>query len=478
MTEQAGSEQPGSEQPGSEQPGAEQPPRILLVDDEPLLRQALGEYLRKVGYDVTEASSRREAEEVLLRAGFDAGIFDYDLGDGNAHDLLTFRRRHELDIAIVILTGHATIDLAVSSLKQGAEHFLTKPVKMTALRVVLARVLENRRNRRHDALRKSHGPPRPFDPFLGTSAAIQRLQDVARRLAQSASPIRIHGETGTGKGVLARWLHDNGPRADEPFVDINCAGLSPEFLDSELFGHQRGAFTGAATTKVGLLEVAHRGTVFLDEIGDVDMRVQPKLLKVLEEKRFRRLGDVREREVSIRLVAASHQDLQELVRSGRFREDLYFRISTLPIEIPALRERREDVPTLAEDILTRLVTEMGRAAVLSPAAIERLKDYGWPGNIRELRNVLERALLLCGTREIRPDDFYFDAASAGIASSGSGITGSTAAGEVELTLQEVERRHIARILRDEDNMSAAARVLGISRTTLYQKVRSYGLQAS
>lgn len=441
-------------------------PRLLLVDDEPILRQTLAQYLDKVGYEVTEANSRREGEEKLQHANFDVAIFDYDLGDGNAHDLLALCQRLDLDMAKVVLTGHATIDLAVSSLQQGADHFLTKPVKMPALGVVLERVIANRRNRKQNTLRKKQVAAK-FDPFIGTSAAIIRLKTIAERLTLSNSPIQIHGETGTGKGVLARWLHDNGPNADEAFVDINCAGLSPDFLDSELFGHQRGAFTGAATAKVGLLEAAHRGTVFLDEIGDVDMRVQPKLLKVLEEKRFRRMGDVREREVSIRLIAASHQDLQALVRAGRFREDLYFRISTLPIGIPALRDRQEDIPALAEDILHRLEAEMGRTATLSAAAVEHLQGYDWPGNIRELRNVLERALLLREKGELRPQDFYFES------SNGSGDDG----GDVELSLQDVERRHIARIIDQSEGISSAARVLGISRTTLYQKIKNYGLEA-
>jgi len=445
-------------------------PKVLLVDDEPLLRQALAEYLRLVGYEVVEAGTRRDAEEAMPGGGFDAAVFDYHLPDGNAHDLLAFRREQEIDMAAVILTGHGTIDLAVTSLQQGAEHFLTKPVKMAALAVVLERVIEDRRIRRQRVYEHERAASEPFDPFLGTSAAIKRLRHVAERVANSASPIRIHGETGTGKGVLARWLHENGPRSDEAFVEVNCAGLSPEFLDSELFGHQKGAFTGAATNKQGLLEAAHRGTVFLDEIGDVDIRVQPKLLKALEEKRFRRMGDVREREVSIRLIAASHQDLQDLVRKGRFREDLYFRISTLPIEIPPLRERPEDIPILAENILARLGAEMGRPATLTPAALERLKSYSWPGNIRELRNVLERSLLVRGSGELRPEDFHFEALK-------TAPDGSDDGKEVELTLQEVERRHIERLVRgSEKSIAGIARDLGISRTTLYQKIRTYGIE--
>ena len=429
--------------------------RILLVDD--------------------ELELRREAEEALLASGYDAAIFDHDLPDGNALELLGWLENQDLDPAIVILTGHASIDLAVETLKRGADHFLTKPVKMAALGVVLERVIENRRNRRQEALRKSRRATRPLDPFLGKNAAVRRLEDIAKRVAASMSPIRIHGETGTGKGVLSRWLHDHGPRADEPFVDINCAGLNPDFLESVLFGHQKGAFTGAAAAKTGLLEVAHRGTFFLDEIGDVDMRVQPKLLKVLEEKRFRRLGEVREREVDVRLIAASHQDLRALVRDGRFREDLFFRVSTLPLEIPPLRERKEDIPALAEDILERLSIELGAEASLSKAAVRGLEGYPWPGNIRELRNVLERALLLEGSGELGPEDLHFHA----VGRKAPPKPPMDEDDDVTLSLEEVERRHIERILEyHEGKVSPAARILGISRTTLYQKIKTHGMDHS
>jgi transcriptional regulator with PAS, ATPase and Fis domain len=247
--------------------------------------------------------------------------------------------------------------------------------------------------------------------------------------------------------------------------------LSPDFLESELFGHQKGAFTGAATAKVGLLEVAHRGTFFLDEIGDVDVRVQPKLLKVLEDKRFRRLGEVREREVDVRLIAASHQDLRALVREHRFREDLFFRISTLPLEIPPLRDRREDIRLLAEDVLERVAAELGRHVAFSEAAVAALEAYPWPGNIREMRNVLERAVLLRGSGTLEAEDLYFHAV---------GHRAVPAAAEsddeVRLSLSEVERRHVERVLRRcRFKVSPAARILGISRTTLYQKIKTHDI---
>lgn len=439
------------------------PHRILVVDDEPTIRAVLQRFLEKKGYQAVTATSRQQAERLLKSDRFDAAVFDHELGDGNAIELLDTIQGEDVDVPVIVLTSNGTIDLAVQSIQHGAENFLTKPVDLVTFGVILSRVLENHRNRRQQSIHQARytGP----DPFVGTSRAIQELRAVAHKLASSDSPILIHGETGIGKGVLARWLHDHGQRAQEAFVDINCASLSPEFLDSELFGHQRGAFTGAATSKSGLLEVGDRGTVFLDEIGDVDQRVQPKLLKVLEEKRFRRMGEVRERAVDVRLVAASHHDLRQLVQNRLFREDLYFRINTLPLHIPPLRERPEDIRQLADRILGTLCHELGRPqATFSTEAIAAMERYPWPGNIRELRNVVERALLLAATDTIEPNDLRFE----------------RSLGPTEgLTLADVERRHIERVLEHvQQSVSPAARILGISRSTLYQKIKAHGIELS
>jgi DNA-binding NtrC family response regulator len=359
------------------------------------------------------------------------------------------------------------VDLAVRAIKEGAEQFLTKPVQLEALAVILERLIENQRNRQQQLARRTRLARELRDPFLGTSAAMRALSVEARKVAPSDSPVLIQGETGSGKGVLARWLHENGPRAEEAFVDLNCAGLSREFLETELFGHEKGAFTGAVASKPGLLEVAHRGTIFLDEIGDVDAQVQPKLLKVLEEKQFRRLGDVRDRRVDIRLVTATHQNLGELVREKRFRQDLYFRISTIPLVVPSLRERREDVPALAEQILEALAARWGHARItLEPDAAAALSAHSWPGNIRELRNVLERAVLLSGRAALGVRDLRFEAAEA-----------TAAPYELDRTLIEVEREHIERVLRAEGGrVEAAAKRLGIPRSSLYQKIKRFGIE--
>lgn len=443
-----------------------QHPRVLIVDDEPTICLILERFLEEKGYRTVVAKSRGDAEACFQEERFEAAVIDHHLPDGNALELLEWMQANELDVPVIVLTGNATVGLAVQAIQHGAEHFLTKPLDIPALETVLERTMENRRNQRQQALEKSRlASSREPDPFLGTSAAIRQLAGVAQKVASSDRPVLIQGETGSGKGVLARWIHEHSPRCDEAFVDINCASLSPEFLDSELFGHQRGAFTGATANKAGLLEVGHRGTVFLDEIGDVEANVQPKLLKVLEEKRFRRMGEILEREVNIRLVAATHHDLRQLAKEKRFREDLFFRISTLPLEIPPLRERQEDLQPLADSILKRLATEIGRGEVtLSPGALKVMERYPWPGNIRELRNVLERALLLSSADELEAADLHFETATGAV---------------LEQSLQDVERHHIERVLDSVDGaVAAASRILGISRSTLYQKIKAHELGLS
>jgi DNA-binding NtrC family response regulator len=439
---------------------------ILLVEDEPAVRFGIREFLEAHGFAVDEAQTCQDAQSRFRAARPDVAVLDYSLPDGTALDLLPRLKATDPDVPVVILTGMGSIELAVRAIKEGAEHFLTKPVELPALRVVLERLIENQRNRHRQMARRSKAARRPADPFLGDSPAMRQLADDARRFLSSDSPVLIRGETGSGKGVLAAWLHQNGPRAEEAFVDLNCATLSRELLESELFGYEKGAFTGAMAAKPGLLDVAHRGTLFLDEIGDVDAAVQPKLLKVLEDKRYRRLGDVRDRQVDVRLVAATHQDLSRLVRENRFRSDLYYRISTIPLVVPPLRERLEDLPLIAQRLLDDLAFDLGRGKLsLAPEALDVLRAYPWPGNIRELRNVLERAVLLCegtvlGRRELRFEQ-------------GPADGGETEAG---LTLEEMERRHIERVLQAErGHVESAARRLGIPRSSLYQKIKRMGL---
>jgi DNA-binding NtrC family response regulator len=444
--------------------------RILIVDDEPGLRFGIRDFLELQGYEIDEAESCRDAQETFRSSRPDIVIADYMLPDGTALDLLPRLKEINPDTPLLILTAHGSIDLAVRAIKEGAEQFLTKPLELPALLVILKRLLENQRNRHKQLASKSRQVRHAIDPFIGVSSSIRGLAEQARKVLATESPVLILGETGSGKGVLARWLHENSPRAEEAFVDLNCAGLSRELLETELFGHEKGAFTSAIASKQGLFEVAHRGTIFLDEIGDVDLQIQPKLLKVLEEKRFRRVGDVRDRQVDVRLIAATHQDISQLVRERKFRDDLYFRVSTIPLAFPSLRERVEDIPIMADYLLDKLATDLGRGEIrLEPESVRALQAYSWPGNVRELRNVIERAVLLSEQKSIRLQDLHFD-----------GQSGSrTSYLDSSLTLTELEKQHIQRVLLEEQGrVERAATRLGIPRSSLYQKIKKYRLHSS
>jgi DNA-binding NtrC family response regulator len=444
--------------------------KILIVDDAPGVRFGMREFLEARGYKADDTNCCQGAEDLFRAVRPDAAVIDYLLPDGTALDLLPRLKAIDPGVPLIILTGHGSIDLAVRAIKEGAEQFLTKPVDLSTLLVILERSLENQRNHRKQIARRSLQARQTVDPFIGSSAAIRQLAEQAKRVLLTESPILLLGATGVGKGVLAQWIHNNSSRCEEAFVDLNCAGLSRELLESELFGHEKGAFTGAATSKLGLFEVAHRGTVFLDEIGDVDLQVQPKLLKVLEEQKFRRLGDVRDRQVDVRLIAATCQDLSRLMRDNKFRSDLYYRISTIPLVAPSLRERVEDIPALARHLLAKCAADLGRNDLeLSPDAERALQAYAWPGNIRELRNVLERAALLSEHRILRASDLRFDDAA----------KRGAPAYDSQLTLLELERRYIEQALAEEQgHVERAAKRLGIPRSSLYQKIRKFQITTS
>ena len=444
--------------------------KVLVVDDESGVRFGIRDFLEQHGYEIDEADSCHDAQHLFRISRPDIVIADYMLPDGTALDLLPRLKEIDSGIPLLVLTAHGSIDLAVRAIKEGAEQFLTKPLELPTLLVILQRLLQKQRNHNKQLASKSRQVRQAIDPFIGTSPAIRALADQARKILSTESPVLILGETGTGKGVLARWLHENSPRADEAFVDLNCAGLSRELLETELFGHEKGAFTSATASKQGLFEVAHRGTIFLDEVGDVDLQIQPKLLKVLEEKRFRRVGDVRDRQVDVRLIAATHQDIGQLVREKRFRDDLYFRISTIPLSFPALRERTEDIPTMAQYLLDKVATDLGRSDLcLDQSSMQALQAYSWPGNIRELRNVIERAVLLSDQKNITLNDLRFD--------------GHTQVGtpflDTRLTLVELEKQHIERVLNEErGRVEKAAKRLGIPRSSLYQKIKKHQITTS
>jgi DNA-binding NtrC family response regulator len=438
--------------------------RLLLVDDEPDVRLPIRRFFVQKQYEVQEAGSVADAVTAFQTARPDICLLDYSLTDGDGLELLRRLKAVDPSVPAVVLTAHGSIDLAVKAVKEGAEQFFTKPVELPALLLVVERLLETRRMRQVTEAGRSRRAREAVDPFHGESPPMKRLAEQARRVAQAMTPVLILGETGSGKGVLARWLHENGPRAEEAFVDLNCAGLSRELLESELFGHQKGAFTGAVAAKPGLLETAHRGTLFLDEIGDVDSQVQGKLLTVLEDMRFRRLGEVQDRRVDVRLVAATHRDLGRLVTEEKFREDLYYRIRGVSLVVPPLRERGPDVVLLARQLVDRIGADIGRpGAKLSAGAEKAIQAHSWPGNVRELRNVLEHGVLLASRSTLEAEDLR------------EGLAGAPIEPRTRpQTLEQAERHHIEEMLRIHSwAVPRTAQALGISRSSLYEKIKKH-----
>jgi len=431
---------------------------------------SIGAYFERLSYEVTRELSGEAGLATFDRVRPEVVILDLGLPGMDGMEVLEHMRQR--GAAVILLTGQSDLETAVRAMQLGAENFLTKPVDMAHLAAATERVADKVRLKRVNETLVMHEAPagRGLDS-LGGSAPMQELAHQVGLLAQSdRTTVLLTGESGTGKGWVARMIHDLGPRSRAPFVEVNCAGLNATFLDSELFGHERGAFTDAKDRKQGLFEIADGGTIFLDEIGDLAPELQPKLLKVLETKTFRRLGGTRELTVDVRLIAATNRDLHELVEQGRFREDLYYRLSVMPLRLPAVRDRtREDRLALITRILMDLRRELpGGPDGLTTEATDRMLQYSWPGNVREMRNVLERALILGrGTAmlsvEHLPAEFR--------ARPGPGDRRHT-----PLSLDDLERQHIDRTLKHHGgNRTRAALELGISRATLINKIKRYSI---
>ncbi|HEU4699601.1 MAG TPA: sigma-54 dependent transcriptional regulator [Gemmatimonadales bacterium] len=442
---------------------------VLLIDDDVDVLRAIGNYFERIGYEVVRELSGEAGLATYERLRPEVVVLDLGLPGMDGLEVLEHLRQR--DAAVILLTGQADVPTAVRAMQLGAENFLTKPVDMEHLAAATARVADKVRLRRvNEALLDQTAPGAGLDS-LGTSSTMQEFAHQVGLLAQSErTTVLLTGESGTGKGWVARLIHDLSPRAKAPFVEVNCASLNATFLDSELFGHEKGAFTDAKDRKQGLFEIADQGTIFLDEIGDLAPELQPKLLKVLETKTFRRLGGTRELTVDVRLIAATNRDLQAEVEAGTFREDLYYRLSVMPLQLPAVRERpREDRLALITRLLADLRQELPDSpAGLSSEALERLLQYPWPGNVREMRNVLERALILgrghsAISVEHLPGEFR--------ARPGVGDRRHT-----PLSLDDLERQHIERTLKHhQGNRTRAAAELGISRATLINKIKRYSL---
>jgi len=444
--------------------------QVLVVDDEKPTRVLMERELPRSGCAVRTAQSGEEALEVLSRQEFDVVLLDLKMPGLGGMETLRRLRSTGTTAEVVVLTGHPEVESAIAAMKLGATDYLTKPFKLSEVEAVLQRAAEKRRLQAENAaLRRMVGQREDPASILGESPAMRPLLEMVGRVAASNAPVLISGETGTGKGLIARAIHQSSPRAEHPFLVINCSAFQDQLLESELFGHEKGAFTGAVSAKAGLFEVADGGTLFLDEVAEMSPAMQAKLLQVLDTGELRRVGGTRLRQVDTRIFAATNRDLEKEVRGGHFREDLFFRLNVVSLLVPPLRERREDIPRLVEHFLVRYQLPGQPKLTLAPAALALLVGYAWPGNVRELANTVERLVLLAPGPVITPEDL-----PANIRPSAEPPPRQE---DTPLPLTEVERLSIMRALKYTQGKKApAARLLGIDVKTLTHKIRIYNIR--
>jgi DNA-binding NtrC family response regulator len=454
--------------------------RVLVLDDEKLVRWSLSERLKADGYEPIQAASVADALNLTARGDVDAAILDYHLPDGDGISVLKRLRQDDPDLPVIMLTANKDVEVVVEAVKAGASDYVAKPFDVHDVSLRLGRALEGTGSTRElRRLKDDLARPFGFDAMVGDSAPMRQVKSLARKVAQSpASTVLITGESGTGKDLLAKVIHYASARARRPFMNITCSALPETLLESELFGHERGAFTDARQTKRGLFEQADQGTVFLDEIGETLPTLQAKLLRFLEEKAFRRVGGTSDITVDVRVIAATNRDLEQNVRDGKFREDLYFRLNVLRITMPPLRERPDDIAPLARHFLAGFSREFRRPQVaLSPAAEKLLRAYSWPGNVRELRNVVERAVLLSESDTLTPADFDSLHTLPSLRPEDSGATtGQWHLPDSGVNLDDVEKRFIELALqRTNGNQTKAAALLGLHRDQIRYRMEKYGL---
>ena len=443
--------------------------RIAIVDDEVIVCRRLSQALAKDGYEVETFTTGRSFLERVQDGAFDIVFCDLRLPDMNGMEVLARCKAVRSETEVIIITGYGTIDGAIEAIKEGAWHYATKPLKLNEIRVLtrgaLERIsmrLENQRLR--EALKFSAG----LNTIVGNSPAVKELFSLVQRIAEVDCNILLQGASGTGKALVARAIHQLSPRKDHPFVSFNCGGFTEELISSELFGYEKGAFTGAAATKIGLLESASGGTVFLDEVGEMPPTMQVKLLHVIQERRILRVGSTRPIDLDIRIVAATNMDLKHEVAQGNFREDLFYRLNVVTIPLPGLSERRDDIPLLVNHFIDKYsLAFRKKVSTIQPQALQILMGYTFPGNIRELENIIERAVALTDCDQIRPQDLPQDIQH---------LEFDTIEGEGLLPLVELEKRYIAKVLETTGfNKGLTAQILDIPRTTLWRKIKEYKL---
>jgi DNA-binding NtrC family response regulator len=444
---------------------------ILVVDDEEAMTESLAAWLREDGYTVDTAASGREAIEKARAREYAIYFVDLKMPGGlDGIETMMEIRKLQKDASVIVITAYATVDTAIAAMKEGAQEYVVKPCHPQEISLLVERIIRVKNLQRENAiLRRKLTRQYRFHDLVSKNPRMAEIFDLVREVASQRSTVLVQGESGTGKELVARAIHFSGERGEGPFVAVSCAALAETLLESELFGHEKGSFTGALAQKKGKFELADGGTLFLDEIGDISPKLQVDLLRVLQERRFFRVGGTSEIAVDVRVVAATHRDLEADVREGRFRDDLFYRLNVINIRIPPLRARREDVPLLAQEFLDRLSPELGReVSGISEEALRVLMDHDWPGNVRELENAVERALVTCKTGVLGAEDFAFLARPAA-------TTGGPAL-PPGLSLQEMEKQYItATLQRMRGNVKGAAEALGIDRSTLYEKIRRYDI---
>jgi len=465
-------------------PTSDRAARILVVDDERSMRELLAIVLGREGYEVVVAENGRQALDELERRPVDLLISDIHMPDMTGLDVLRTAKGMNPDLAGIMVTAFASTETAIEALRMGAYDYIHKPFNVDELKIVVHGALERRQLKRENVLLKRVlGERHQFSNIIGRSEPMLAVFELIETIAQTSSTVLVTGESGTGKELAARAIHFNSARKDRPFVAVNCGALTETLLESELFGHVRGAFTGAATNKKGLIEVAERGTIFLDEIGEMSPLMQVKLLRVLQERVFRRVGGTDEIAADIRIITATNRDLAQMVAESKFREDLYYRINVIPLHLPPLRERGEDIPMLAEHFVTRFAAELGKPVQgLAAESLSLLVQYHWPGNIRELENAMERAVALERTPVILPASLpaAVRAAAGGTAAPAEDVleadTLPDSGFDLERHVREIERQYITEALRRTDGVKVkAAELLGMSFRSFRYYAKKYGL---